>query len=576
MKTSILHFSELATISDLAFAGLPQNKPLLIQAYINDDVNPWISALQQVLQRCLPNATVAGMTSYGQIEQSSIKQQGMSVFITEFTESKISQILLPANANTEAKNLALQQLLQANTKVLLIHSADLESRHANLLPLITQLRPDIVVAGAVALPAGVNLYSCVFNHQQQADNAFLLTALHGDSLQARSVLKRNWFAIGKPLQVTAAQNNCVTSIDEQSVVDLYQHYLGPEVAQHLPAASSMFPLFFDDNVHQTTAFVLKTTADGGAIFNQKISVGQQVRLAFANINSLLDNSYLADIGPIYAEQVFVFSCGVRLDLLKENILEEINPLAAKLPVCGSFGFGEMAMDETGKAGLFSHSMSLLFLAERPQTVSFSLPATAEPQQERHEFKLSSEELLSIYSNLTRALMQDLTNSNNALKQLTLTDHLTGIGNRKYLDEQLVKEQQLYLRYHRPFSILLLDIDHFKAINDKYGHLNGDKVLIAVAKTLIREVRDVDIVGRWGGEEFMVICPDTDLEQSYGLAERLRIAILELRILTDDGIIQLTTSIGVAELTELMNIDQLLQQADKHLYQAKSQGRNQVL
>ncbi|WP_449361529.1 diguanylate cyclase, partial [Alishewanella longhuensis] len=70
--------------------------------------------------------------------------------------------------------------------------------------------------------------------------------------------------------------------------------------------------------------------------------------------------------------------------------------------------------------------------------------------------------------------------------------------------------------------------------------------------------------------------DTDLEQSYGLAERLRIAILELRILTDEGIIQLTTSIGVAELTELMNIDQLLQQADKHLYQAKTQGRNQVL
>ncbi|CAM5465937.1 diguanylate cyclase [Alishewanella longhuensis] len=576
MKTSILHFSELAAINDLAFASLPQNKPLLVQAYISGDAKPWINALQQVIQRCAPSATVAGMTSYGQIEQGVIKQQGMSVFITEFAESKVSQSLLRADANEAEKTAMLQQLLQPDTKVLLIHSSDLLSRHANLLPLITELRPDIIVAGAVAQPAGVKLYSCVFNHQQQAEDAFLLTALHGYNLQASSALKRNWFAIGKSMQVTAAHNNCVSTIDDQSVVDLYQHYLGPGVAQHLPAASSMFPLFFDDKVHQTTAFVLKTTADGGAVFNQKVSVGQHVSLAFANMNSLLDNSYLAAIGPINAEQVFVFSCCVRLDLLKENILEEITPLAAKLPVCGSFGFGEMAMDEAGKAGLFSHCMSLLFLAEQPSPVSFSLPAEPKSQHERHEFKLSNEELLGIYGNLTRALMQDLTDTNNALKQLTLTDHLTGIGNRKYLDEQLHKEQQLYQRYHRPFSILLLDIDHFKAINDKFGHLNGDKVLIAVAKTLIREVRDVDIVGRWGGEEFMVICPDTDLEQSYGLAERLRIAILELRILTDEGIIQLTTSIGVAELTELMNIDQLLQQADKHLYQAKTQGRNQVL
>lgn len=576
MKTSIFHFSELAAINDLAFANIPQTTPLLVQAYISGDSKPWITALQQVIARCIPTAVVVGMTSYGQIEQGVIKQQGMSVFITEFAKSNLSQSLLRADANETEKIAALKQLLQPDTKVLLVHSSDLLSRHANLLPLITRLRPDIVVAGAVAQPAGVNLYSCVFNQQQQAENAFLLTALHGSDLQARSVLKRNWFAIGKPLQVTAAHNNRVSTIDNQSVVDLYQHYLGAGVAQHLPAASSMFPLLFADNVHQSTAFVLKTTADGGAVFNQNISEGQQVRLAFANMDSLLDNSYLAAAGPLNAEQVFVFSCCVRLDLLKENILEEITPLAAKLPVCGSFGFGEMAMDEEGKAGLFSHTMSLLFLAEQPKTVSFSVPPEPELQHERYEFQLSSKELLGVYGNLTRALMQDLTNTNNALQQLTLTDHLTGIANRKSLDEQLSKERHLYQRYHRPFSILLLDIDHFKAINDKFGHLNGDKVLIAVAKTLIREIRDVDVAGRWGGEEFMVICPDTDLEQAYGLAERLRIAVTQLRILTDDGVIQLTTSIGVAELTELMTIDQLLHQADKHLYQAKTQGRNQVL
>lgn len=576
MKTSILHFSELTAITEQAFAGVAQHNAVLVQAYISSEPKPWMDALQSVLQRCASHVTLAGVTCYSQIMHDKVEQQGMSVFITEFAATKASQLLLPAITSEAELTASLQQLLQPNTKVLLIHSADLLSRHATLLPLITALRPDIVVAGTVAQPRGDNFVASVFNQQVQTDNAFLLTALHSDQLQARSVVKQNWFAVGKPLTVTAAQHNHVSTIDDQSVVDIYQHYLGPEVAQHLPAASSMFPLFLDDSTQQISAFVVKTTAGGGAVFNQRMAVGQQVRLAFANLNSLLDNHYLEALDTVEAEQLFIYSCAGRLELLKENILEEITPLNTKLPVCGSFGFGEIGMNEQGQACVFSHSMSLLFLAERPSPICFRDPAAANHVQQRDDFSLNKEELLAIYGNLTRALMQDLTNSNNALKQLTLTDHLTGIGNRKYLDEQLFKELQLYQRYHRSFSILLLDIDHFKAINDKFGHLNGDKVLIATAKTLIREVRDVDIVGRWGGEEFMVICPDTDLEQAYCLAERLRIAILELRILTNEGIIQLTTSIGVAELTDLMNIDQLLQQADKHLYQAKTQGRNQVL
>ncbi|GGW61842.1 diguanylate cyclase [Alishewanella tabrizica] len=576
MKTHIVHFSHPAAIHSSAFADIPRDGTLLMQAYASGEAKMWIQMLQQLVCDTLPHAILAGMTSNGQIEQNSIRAEGLSVFITEFTHSQLSQRLIAAAASEDDKLAVLQQLLCPNTKALLVFSSDVFSQHTDLLPLITQLRPDIVIAGAIAQPSGEQLHCCVFDMQQQAENAFLLTALHGDALHARSVLKRNWFAIGNPLHITSAHDNHVHSIDNQSVVDIYQHYLGTGVAKHLPAASSMFPLLFDDDVHQTSAFVVKTTAKGGAIFNQKINIGQQVRLAFANMQSLLDNSYLATAGPLPGEQVFMFSCCARLDLLKDNIVEEITPLASKLPVCGSFSFGEMAMDNNGKAALFTHSMSLLFLAEQPTQISFAVQTEPKQQEERHEFNLSNEELLGIYSNLTRALMQDLTLTNNALQQLTLTDHLTGIANRKALDEQLNKARLLYQRYKRPFSILLLDIDFFKAINDQFGHLNGDKVLMAVTKTLVREIRDVDIVGRWGGEEFMVICADTQLEQAYGLAERLRIAVSQLRILTDDGIIQLTISIGVAELSELMNIDQLLQQADKNLYQAKTQGRNRVI
>lgn len=576
MKTHIFHFNEPAAIDDEVFSAMPTDRPLLVQAYVSEHPQTWILSLQRVLQRCLPQAILAGMTSHGQIAHDVIKQQGMSVFITQFTQSFCQQVLLPADADEENKLAVLQDLLQPNTKVLIIHSSDLQSRHANLLPLISQIAPDVVVSGAVAQPIGADLYSCVFTQQQVHEDAFLLTALNGQHLIAHSVLKQNWFAIGKPLQVSAAKDFLVHTIDGLSVVELYKRYLGPGVANHLPAASSMFPLLFDDGVHQTTAFVLKTLADGSAVFNRKIANGQQVRLAFANMNSLLDNSYLYQAGPLTAEQVFVFSCCVRLDLLKDNIVEEISPLAAKLPVCGGFGFGEMAMDGQGKAGLFSHSMSLLFLGEQADTISFeqTIPEHAEPA--RQGFELTTKELISIYSNLTRALMQDLKESNANLTHLTLTDHLTGIANRSMLDSELRKLRQLYQRYQRPLSILLLDLDHFKRVNDTFGHLNGDKVLIATAKTLSEQVRETDIAGRWGGEEFLVICPDTPLAEAYQLAERLRLTIAALHIRSNEGTINVTTSIGVAALSGQMNIDELLRVADVHLYQAKTQGRNQVV
>lgn len=576
MKTCTLHFSDPSAIDDQVFAALPSYRPLLVQAYISEDPQVWISPLQQVLQRCLPQALLAGMTSYGQIEHAVIKQQGLTLFVTEFAHSYCRQALLAADADEQQTKATLNELLQDDTKVLLVHSSDLQSRHANLLSLISQIAPNVVVAGAVAQPAGAALYSCVFNQQYIHDNGFLFTSLQGEQLVAHSILKQNWFAIGKQLKVSAAEGHLVHTIDDQSVVELYKHYLGAEVAHHLPAASSMFPLLFDDGEHQTTAFVLKTREDGSAIFNRKIAVGQQVRLAFANMNSLLDNSYLNQIGPFAAEQVFVFSCCVRLDLLKDSILEEIAPLAAKLPVLGVFGFGEMGMDPSGRAGLFSHTMSLLFLGEQPNTLDFAMaePEPAEPA--RQGFELTTQELISIYSNLTRALMQDLKESNASLTQLTLTDHLTGIANRSLLDSELRKLRQLYQRYQRPLSILLFDLDHFKKVNDTFGHLNGDKVLIAMANTLKQQVRETDIAGRWGGEEFLVICPDTPEHEAYLLAERLRQAIASLRIPSEEGVIKVTTSIGVAALSGQMNVDELLRQADIHLYQAKTQGRNRVV
>ncbi len=162
--------------------------------------------------------------------------------------------------------------------------------------------------------------------------------------------------------------------------------------------------------------------------------------------------------------------------------------------------------------------------------------------------------------------------NDRLRLLSVTDKLTHLHNRLKLDQQLDETLHVAQRYQHVFSILLIDIDHFKLINDEYGHLIGDHALQALAQLLKSNIRAVDTLGRWGGEEFLIICPEQTVEGGRQLAEKLR-AIIEQH--TFEYFSHLSCSFGVAAYTQDKNADDLLKRADDALYRAKNQGRNQV-
>ncbi|MGN2391618.1 GGDEF domain-containing protein [Pelomicrobium sp. G1] len=170
---------------------------------------------------------------------------------------------------------------------------------------------------------------------------------------------------------------------------------------------------------------------------------------------------------------------------------------------------------------------------------------------------------------------------NLLEKENITDPLTQVHNRRYLDHRLGVEIAKARRYHTPLSILLLDIDHFKALNDRYGHPAGDQVLDQLAREISCAARAADVVGRYGGEEFLIIAPDTPLSDVVTLAERLRsvIAARCFTVVDMEGALQeirVTASIGAAALDKGMNeAQELIRAADQQLYQAKGQGRNRV-
>lgn len=191
----------------------------------------------------------------------------------------------------------------------------------------------------------------------------------------------------------------------------------------------------------------------------------------------------------------------------------------------------------------------------------------------HHFNLLS--TMVVLGALTVVYVHVIAEAERRLQRVATTDHLTGLMNRRSLIEALEREQAQRQRRPHPLCVMLLDIDHFKRLNDTHGHAVGDWALQAVSGVLRAEVRDMDYVARWGGEEFLVVLPFAGLTDGLPVAERLRLAIQRIEH-PGQLPLALSATLGVAEVGPDEDMEHAIQRADTALYQGKHQGRNQVV
>jgi diguanylate cyclase len=164
-----------------------------------------------------------------------------------------------------------------------------------------------------------------------------------------------------------------------------------------------------------------------------------------------------------------------------------------------------------------------------------------------------------------------------LLEMNMRDGLTGVYNRRFLEKRLTEEFERHVRYSRTFSVIMLDIDFFKKVNDTHGHQCGDFILKGVSAKIASLIRKTDFLARYGGEEFCCLLPETDLASAKVLAERFRKSIAEMIHLYQEKEVTVTISLGVSELnTQYPTPSSLLERADEALYQAKGSGRNKVV
>lgn len=211
------------------------------------------------------------------------------------------------------------------------------------------------------------------------------------------------------------------------------------------------------------------------------------------------------------------------------------------------------------------------------------PAELNARVKTHlELKASREQLLRSRRQLedaNRQLEDRNDQLNQAIEQLNIavmTDPLTGLHNRRYMTQAIEQEKLRFKRTERPFALIIADIDHFKVVNDTYGHECGDEVLKQVSRTILGLLREQDHVARWGGEEFLVMLPETGLKGAESVADKLRMAVAETVAKGPDGGVKVTMTFGVAEFSNMVSVDEIIKNADNALYQGKETGRNKVV
>ena len=345
------------------------------------------------------------------------------------------------------------------------------------------------------------------------------------------------------------------------------------------------------------AEVLILDKDGAVLYPQHLVGKQQLNSPKANaalFETLLwsDNRhYLTSIQPVDAPSARGLGWKIAVRQPLDEALQEVYALRNQLLAAGVLAALLFAAVAYWLAQRVSQPIERLVLfaqkiqARETEVTALQDESVREIAQLNHAFQSMTQSLLDKEHALLQANASldatvqtrtaELTRANAELERLATQDALTGVNNRRRLDEKLVELEHLYHRTHREFALLVIDADHFKRINDTHGHAAGDNVLRALARQLQASTRSTDFVARFGGEEFVILLPDlTDANEAIAVAEKIRHNIENVRM---DGVGQVTVSIGVALMSPSdIGPESLMERADQALYQAKDGGRNKVV
>ncbi|GAB6075219.1 sensor domain-containing diguanylate cyclase [Desulfurobacterium crinifex] len=551
----------------------------LIQVFTSHVDKEEIRSIQKEITRVFPEASIIGVSTAGAIANGEIVEKGCVLSVTQFDRTNV-KIALSAEEDSFQRGVEIAKYVNSSfpkAKLMISFTDGIFTNGEDFLKGIQSVDSDITVTGGMA---GDNLKfekTYVFTDKEILDRGTVCAILEGENLKYETDYCFGWKPIGRTFTITKVEDNRVYEIEGVPALDFYASYLGKEVVSFMPNISLAFPLIIEKNGIPVARACIRVNKDKSLSFGGNFSQGEQVRFGIGLPPQILkeckDKLKIKDM--FKPQCIFVFSCAARKSIMSSYIKKEIN-LFSPYPVAGFFTYGEF-FSHNGKKEFLNQTATILFLSESEESGDDTKEKPfliKENGKDRSFYVKDFKTILTIgLINLVDRLSIELNEKNKELERISRIDYLTGVYNRLALMEFLEREVERAKKYKKPLSVLLLDIDDFKHINDTQGHLVGDKVLKELVEEIRKNIRKVDMLGRYGGEEFVVVLPEIGLREAREVAEKIRKRV-EKRKFTHS--LKVTISIGVTELDLLKDtVDFLLSKADNAMYMAKRKGKNKV-
>lgn len=386
----------------------------------------------------------------------------------------------------------------------------------------------------------------------------------GEDLSVKEDISFGWQPLGCSLTVTGiADPTTLTSLDDRPAGEIYERYLDIHAGEHFLREALTFPFALERDGMTLLRHPQALYENGSVKFGADFHLGEVLHLTYGDPVRILEKTQ--ETRPLIREfcpdALFITSCLARQMLLGSDTPKELRSCQGLAPAIGFYAYGEFVRH--GGSVLLSN-MTLLTIAMREGAPNDAVRKRRLPRLETIERPAA----LSHMAHFIEATSHDLSLLNEKLQYQASRDSLTGLRNRGETERLLLACLNETRAIHQPLTILLLDLDDFKHINDCYGHATGDIALRTIANILRRLLRATDIIGRWGGDEFLIVLPNTTAPIASNIGKRIE---AESKQPHDIGgkEITLSLSIGITSARETDSTETIFQRADRALYLAKA-------
>ncbi len=575
------------------------SKSILVNVFTERTQKDYIAYLKNLIKEHLTKAAVTGITCQAGFALGNRTKNSTIITVLFFFSSDVQVFTYDFTKTSaqEGKEDFLSKISSIqNIRGIQVFTTPMKNTVSNdFLSEISLRYPDIPVFGAGASYETKDPSNDLFAFADQIiPNGLILTVFSGERLKLYAESTLGWTPIGKEMTATEViDNHILKTIDNETAGSVYKKYLGASSQQFFVDDTCEFPFMIKRGNRWVARIPIYRDDSGYVHFPADIHQGEKLVFSFGSKKFILQQAFnMAEfMSRKNLEGILLHVCLNRFFYLKDEEVLELQAFSNFYrETAGCFAFSEILYrNQSGglqNSALVAVGFKELEKDEDPnlysddcyiEDVRHGSNGFVDFSKLEEDFSINRSckgplpfEDRVVY--FLHATSRDLHLANQKLEEAATTDGLTKIFNRKKISETI----QTHLEGRKEgsaLSLIMFDIDNFKRVNDTYGHDRGDEVLVKVSQTAKANIREGDFIGRWGGEEFMILLPETKKADAIEIAERIRKAISSIQWENMNGV---TVSLGVAEGTSQDSDESLYKRVDNHLYTAKTSGKNQVV